>query len=387
MKSIGNDTEHGLLDGLKLTSSENWIVEPISDGYALHRAVKDVKSVYLEVTTRCNLNCVNCIRNVWAEPLADMDAKTFGRILESLRALPELRKVHFGGFGEPLAHPLLTEMVQEVKSLGVQVTLTTNGTLLDKEKVTALMRSNLDRIFVSVDSTQSELFGEIRTGAELELVVENLKRVRSWRDQMRSLMPTIGLEFVVTKQNLHDVEKMPALAREVGASIILLTHLLPHNQELAGQITYGEEGTELHQPAVWPVMAAEYMLWGTLSAPRSKWGASRRCRFISNKGLVIGWDGSVSPCYALMHSYPYFIFGRLKHVFRYILGNVNQSSLADIWTNRDYVLFRAKVADFRFPSCVDCGQDCDFTQQNEDCWGNVPSCADCLWAQDIIRCP
>ncbi|MGQ9585737.1 MAG: hypothetical protein ACUVXG_10090 [Anaerolineae bacterium] len=41
----------------------------------------------------------------------------------------------------------------------------------------------------------------------------------------------------------------------------------------------------------------------------------------------------------------------------------------------------------RFPSCVDCGAACDYAEQNEDCWGNVPSCADCLWAQDVVRCP
>ena len=26
-------------------------------------------------------------------------------------------------------------------------------------------------------------------------------------------------------------------------------------------------------------------------------------------------------------------------------------------------------------------------QDNQGCWGPNPSCADCLWAQDIVRCP
>lgn len=38
-------------------------------------------------------------------------------------------------------------------------------------------------------------------------------------------------------------------------------------------------------------------------------------------------------------------------------------------------------------TCVDCGLACDLAERNEDCWMNNPSCADCLWASDIIRCP
>jgi MoaA/NifB/PqqE/SkfB family radical SAM enzyme len=88
-----------------------------------------------------------------------------------------------------------------------------------------------------------------------------------------------------------------------------------------------------------------------------------------------------------MHSYDYFLYGRKKQVARYVLGNANERPLADIWTGEEYVTFREKVRDFRFPSCVDCGMDCTWAQENSDCWGNDPSCADCLWAQGIFHCP
>jgi len=316
-----------------------------------------------------------------------MSHETFDRIIKDLQAFPKLQEIHFGGFGEPLMHPRIVEMVEQVKSLGVKATLTTNGTLLDEEKTIALVNARLDKLFVSIDSVQAELFREIRPGAELDAVVENLKRVQALRSQRRSLVPTIALEFVVTKQNWKEVEELPALGRALGASWVLVTHLLPHTQALADQIMYGGEIIELPKPAGWPVPVSDFLQWGILSAPRSKWGAARRCRFVEGKGFVIKWDGDVSPCYALMHSYPYFIFGRRKYVTRYVVGNVNRTSLTDVWTNEEFVLFRAKVSCFRFPSCVDCGLDCDYAQQNEDCWGNVPSCADCLWAQGIVQCP
>ena len=51
--------------------------------------------------------------------------------------------------------------------------------------------------------------------------------------------------------------------------------------------------------------------------------------------------------------------------------------------------FRNQVSAFYFPSCPDCDlrETCDLRERNEGCWGWNPSCADCLWAQEIVHCP
>jgi radical SAM protein with 4Fe4S-binding SPASM domain len=104
----------------------------------------------------------------------------------------------------------------------------------------------------------------------------------------------------------------------------------------------------------------------------------------------VGWDGGVAPCYALSHNYSYFaIDGRKKQVSRYLLGNVNEQPLAETWISEEYMRFRGEVRGFHFPSCPNCDlrESCDLRERNEGCWGWNPSCADCLWAQDIVRCP
>jgi MoaA/NifB/PqqE/SkfB family radical SAM enzyme len=120
------------------------------------------------------------------------------------------------------------------------------------------------------------------------------------------------------------------------------------------------------------------------------WGAERRCRFIKDRAAVVGWDGGVAPCYALSHNYRYFtIDGRHKKVDRYLLGNVHEQYLLDIWCSEEYVCFRSEVQAFHFPSCPDCDlrETCDLREKNLGCWGWNPSCADCLWAQNIVLCP
>jgi len=67
--------------------------------------VPDAQKLYIEATTLCNFYCTTCIRNSWQDDLSHMEWPVFERILDSIPHLPQLERVHFGGFGEPFSHP------------------------------------------------------------------------------------------------------------------------------------------------------------------------------------------------------------------------------------------------------------------------------------------
>ena len=52
----------------------------------------DLRKLYIEPTTLCNLECRTCIRNVWETPKARMDIELFGSLVEQLRGFPDLRR-------------------------------------------------------------------------------------------------------------------------------------------------------------------------------------------------------------------------------------------------------------------------------------------------------
>ena len=370
---------------------EEFVLENNESGIILHRAKPDIRKVYIEVTTRCNLRCKMCIRNAWDEPLGDMDEDTFEALLSQLAELPELTEVAFGGFGEPLIHPRIMRMLKAINALGVKVKVSTNGLLLDEEKAEALVDIGVEELVVSFDGATPKAYEAIRREADFRQLVENLRHLNEVKSRRNSPFPRIGIEFVAMRSNVGELISLVKLAKELQASFILVTHLLPYTEDMVGEILYSRDGDAYTFPVLpgWPLMSGGWLLWGTVYLPRSRWGAERRCRFIRDKATVVGWDGKVSPCYALMHSYPYYIFGRRKNVTRYILGDIHEQSLAEIWTSEEYVKFRYQVRNFRFPSCVDCdlGDTCDIRENNEGCWGWNPSCADCLWAQDIVQCP
>ena len=108
---------------------EFWLNEREGD-IILHPRVPDARKLYIEVTTGCNLQCSTCIRNVWSDPIAPMQWDTFERILESLPGLPDLQRVIFTSFGEPLTHPRILDMIEAIRKRGLAVSLGSNGLLL-----------------------------------------------------------------------------------------------------------------------------------------------------------------------------------------------------------------------------------------------------------------
>ena len=322
-------------------------------------------------------------------PDAQMTMDTFQRLMEGLSDLPDLSRVVFTGFGEPLIHPHLLEMIQAVRERGLAVTLGTNGLRLDGQMARELVRLGVDRLVISVDGVKPETYAAVR-GEGLSRVLDNIRGLNEAKSELSSLAPALGIEFVVLRSNLAELAELTGLASRINATRVLVSNVLPYTEEMRAEILYGYEPRPPFTAGGWPVKADAWVMWGTLDLPRMHWGAERRCRFVQDRAMVVGWDGGVSPCYALSHNYSYFtVDGRRKQVTRYVLGNVNDQPLTKVWTGEEYVRFRSEVRGFHFPSCPNCDlrADCDLRERNEGCWGWTPSCADCLWAQDIIRCP
>jgi Fe-coproporphyrin III synthase len=355
----------------------------------LHPRLPDARKLYIEPTTACNLHCRTCIRNNWGDSEEKMTLSTFQRLLESLNELPDLARVVFTGFGEPLTHPDILEMIRAMREHDLAVTIGSNGLLLDAEVARELVRLGVDRLVVSMDGVKPETYANVR-GAMLSQVLDNIHTLNEVKRQLGSLTPALGIEFVALRSNVAELEDLTKLASRLNAARVMVSNVLPYTEGMRGEILYGYEPRRPLSAYGWPVKADAWVMWGTLELPRMHWGAERRCRFIQDRAIVVGWDGGVSPCYALSHNYGYFtIDGKKKQVSRYLLGNVNEQSLPETWMSEEYVRFRSEVRGFHFPSCPDCDlrEGCDLRERNEGCWGWNPSCADCLWAQDIVRCP
>ena len=390
----------GLVAGAKV------VLQTRNNELLIHAPVSHLARVYIEPTNTCNLGCRTCMRNVWNEALGFMDEATFGQILRGLEAFTPRPQVFFGGFGEPLSHPRIAEMVRQVKALGCRAELISNGLHLSPDMADALAQAQLDVLWVSIDGSRPESYADVRLGAELPKVLENLKNLRRLLIQRHQNQPQLGIAFVAMRRNIADLPDVLRLGARLGAAFFSISNVLSHTPELAQEELYDQTmysgayqvtsglpqvsfpRMDSHPQAVAAlaeVMSSRYKvdLAGAQIA-----ASVNRCPFVEKNSTAIRWDGALSPCLPLLHTHHSYLDQRLRLTREYSSGNIRHTDLLDLWNDPGYVALRERLRDFDFSPCTFCNS-CEMPDENlEDCFGSsAPACGGCLWAQGIIQCP
>ncbi len=99
--------------------------------------MKRFAKVYIEISNICNLKCSFCPDTV--RPPRRMTVDEFKTVLLKIRGYTDY--IYFHLLGEPLCHPELENFLNLAENMGFKVIITTNGTLLGKNK-DVLLRSN-----------------------------------------------------------------------------------------------------------------------------------------------------------------------------------------------------------------------------------------------------
>jgi len=216
-----------ILNRRRVPSNVEWWLDQREGTFILLPRLPDLRKLYVEPTTACNLHCRTCIRNVWDDPEAHMGMDTFRQLMEQTKDFPELERVVFSGFGEPLTHPDIMEMIRLARERDLAVTIGSNGLLLDKAASRELVRLGVDRLVISLDGVRPETYANVR-GAMISQVLDNIRALNQVKRELGSLTPALGIEFVALRSNIAELADLTGLASRLGAARVLVTHVLPY---------------------------------------------------------------------------------------------------------------------------------------------------------------
>jgi MoaA/NifB/PqqE/SkfB family radical SAM enzyme len=165
----------------------------------------------VEVTTRCNLpGCIMCPRTAWPSiwQARDLAWDTFEALIPSLKFFSH---VHLSGWGEPLLHPRIWDMVRVLQARGLKVGLTTNGLGLNEE-VQMQVLEHLDVVAISLDGARAETHEKVRPGANFNQVVQQVADLCSRKRSRGLKRPEIALLFLKMRPNLDELPEFLRLA-------------------------------------------------------------------------------------------------------------------------------------------------------------------------------
>lgn len=177
----------------------------------------------IEITNRCNLTCEMCPRDHFNLSREDMPFETFERIIARLG---DVTLLTLTGWGEPLVHPQLFEMIAHGKRRGYTVKLTTNGTLLTSDMQQRILSSGLDEITISLDSVKS-----VNKSGHPNLDV--LRIIKDFAEKCKDHVPSISLQATLHKGGGQDIYDVIRFGKEAGVERINLGRLdVRYNNEL-----------------------------------------------------------------------------------------------------------------------------------------------------------
>lgn len=161
--------------------------------------------MYVECTNVCNLSCIMCPNGTsrMTRPKGFMEFGLFTRIVEEMAPYVEVTTLHI--WGEPLLHPRLMDMISVCKANHLSCEISTNATLLDREKTEQLLDSDLDAIYLCLDGTKPETYEQIRCRADFRRTKDNILRFLTRKVERSLAKPLVNLQIIEMKPTAEEV--------------------------------------------------------------------------------------------------------------------------------------------------------------------------------------
>jgi radical SAM protein with 4Fe4S-binding SPASM domain len=301
-----------------------------------------------ELTLRCNLRCLHCGATAGSARPDELTTTEALRVADELVALKANEVTLMGG--EIFLRPDWPELARTLRAGGVQVVVFTNCTLITPERIAQLKALEPRTIGTSIDGGCAASHDEIRG------VPRAFAKTLAAIDDLQAEGLRVGVITTLTRRNLYE---LPAIARLLmgrdihwqiqaagaGGERLARTDLLTPLEFYFAALFIARLRTT-YPWAVLPVIGAHDFGYcstrlSSLRVPGQVWtgcGAGRNT-------LGIQSNGSVKGCLSLPGNF--------------VVGNVREQSLLELWEGDTFEAWRQPVTRHGF--CAECphGEACE----------------------------
>jgi hypothetical protein len=221
VKEIRQDLNRGyssfcLKCGLKrfLSPEEEIIQRPVNQDV--------LPRIFFEPTILCNISCFKSVCSKESGIIKTRERKSFP--FDEFKSMMDevggqLIRLDFFNYGESFVHPEAVDMVEYIKRNFPKLHLyvSTNGLMLDEEKIKRLIQAALDEITFSVDGADQETYASYRCGGDFEKVLDIMSRFVKERDAAGREVPFISWRYILFRWN--DTKRKMNAARKLAEKI------------------------------------------------------------------------------------------------------------------------------------------------------------------------
>lgn len=165
------------------------------------------------------MNCIMCPSRLWRDKQAQIEME-FEVFEELSKYFKHTKLVYLQGWGEPLQHERIFEMIEIAKETS-EVGFTTNGMLLNEKTNKKILELDVDYMAISMAGASKEMHESIRKGTNFSKIIKNVKNLLS----LRNGKPKIIFTFLMNRMNIEELPKIVELAAELKIDEVVATNL------------------------------------------------------------------------------------------------------------------------------------------------------------------
>lgn len=147
--------------------NERQLVQAVAEGLTPHTSTMP-SNIYIEPVNACNLACPFCATQFETRPRKLLQFDDFKKLVAELVAVGAYPRLTFAGEGEPFLNKQTVDMIAYAREAGFPVWIITNGTMLDRDRIEALLRYGVNRIQFSIDSVDPDKYAVLRKAKNRE---------------------------------------------------------------------------------------------------------------------------------------------------------------------------------------------------------------------------
>lgn len=189
--------------------------------------------LYVEIspTSVCNHRCLFCNFNYLGHDARRLPPGRMLTLVDELHAA-EVRALVLAGAGEPTIHPDCFPAACRAKELGLDVAMSTNGTILTPEHL-EVMAACLTWVRFSMSGGTPDTYAAVHQTQPRDFtkVLGNLERLAELKRATGSDI-TIGSQCVLTEENHTELPALAKLMKARGADYFVVKHFYPHGENV-----------------------------------------------------------------------------------------------------------------------------------------------------------
>ncbi|MBU1121409.1 MAG: radical SAM protein [Candidatus Omnitrophica bacterium] len=187
--------------------------------------------IYMEVSPAgaCNHRCKYCGLDFMEYQPRFLDEGILKERLGELSKLG-LKSIMYAGEGEPFLHKSMREIINCTKKNNIDVSITTNGVLFNKE-IAEKTLGDIEWIKVSINGATKETYSKIHCckDKDYDCVIENMKYAVKIKEE-RGYSCTLGMQLLLLPENYQEAVHLAKLACDIGMDYLVIKPYSQHPQ-------------------------------------------------------------------------------------------------------------------------------------------------------------